>query len=444
VIAGEEPACIAGRLTSYSAKAVDWRVSHFLNGLLRGHDALQNLVSRFGSWSVPIFAAATLALWLAARPGGLPRWKLACVSALTSAGLGLIANQAIGHLWFRDRPYTAHPGQTLLLSAPSQDPSFPSDHATAAFAIALAVLFFSRRVGLAFLAGAAAIGSLRVLVGLHYAGDVLAGVLIGLGAAVFVRLFARTAVERLATLAGRLSDPVLRPVWRFVPRRRPQLALAVVLAASLYGFGQLGEDTEERGSIVRTDDRLAVWIHGHVSDAIVDPGRVITLAGGAVALAILTFIGTAALARTRRYEGAALLLAAFVGAELLNTGLKAAFHRARPHFEHPLAPVPHSYSFPSGHASVSAAVYGALALLAVQAVRSPWARAAIGASAIGLVAAIGASRVVLDVHYLSDVLAGFSIGVAWLSACVLALLTFRGPRRLVLLRVFRSNARAAP
>jgi membrane-associated phospholipid phosphatase len=330
-----------------------------------------------------------------------------------------------------------------LLSAPSHDPSFPSDHATAAFAIAFAVLFFSRPVGLAFLACAGAIGFARVLVGLHYTGDVLAGALVGLSAAVFVRLFARTAVERLVTLAERVSDPVLRPVWRFVPRRRPQVALAVALGASLYGFGQLAEDTGERGSMVRTDDRLAVWIHDHVSEAIVDPVRVITLAGGAVALAVLTFIGAAALARARRYEGAVLLLAAFVGAELLNTGLKEAFHRARPHFEHPVAPVPHSYSFPSGHASVSAAVYGALALLAVQAVRSLWARAAIGASAAGLVAAIGASRVVLDVHYLSDVLAGFSVGVAWLSACVLALLTFRGPRpqRNV---ARRSSARAAP
>jgi hypothetical protein len=58
----------------------------------------------------------------------------------------------ISHLWERPRPFTAHPALTHLLSAPSVDPSFPSDHAAVAIAVAIAVLASSRRAGLLFLA----------------------------------------------------------------------------------------------------------------------------------------------------------------------------------------------------------------------------------------------------------------------------------------------------
>ena len=199
---------------------MDFRVFHFLNGLLAGHGHLQQVVVDFSTWSVPIFAAATAGLWLLARPYGSTRWKLAASSALASAGLGLLAGQVIGKLWFRERPFAAHPGSTLLLVHKSLDPSFPSDHATAAFAIAFAVLFFSIRAGLLFLLAASAIAFSRVLVGVHYPGDVLAGAAVGLLCAAAVATVGRPVLSWAVGLLSRLSDPALATVERRLARPR--------------------------------------------------------------------------------------------------------------------------------------------------------------------------------------------------------------------------------
>jgi hypothetical protein len=81
---------------------------------------------------------------------------------------------------WRKHPFQAHPSQTLLLASPSQEPSFPSDHAVAAFAIAFSVaLVRGRRAGVFFLAAASVVIT-RVFVGLHYPGDIAGGALIRL------------------------------------------------------------------------------------------------------------------------------------------------------------------------------------------------------------------------------------------------------------------------
>jgi undecaprenyl-diphosphatase len=86
----------------------------------------------------------------------------------------------------RKHPFQAHPSQTLLLASPSQEPSFPSDHAVAAFAIAFSVaLVRGRRAGV-FLLAAASVVITRVFVGLQYPGDIAGGALIGLIAALAV------------------------------------------------------------------------------------------------------------------------------------------------------------------------------------------------------------------------------------------------------------------
>ena len=194
-----------------------------MNGSLRGHDLLQDFVEQFGSLSVPLFALAILALWFFARPGGSPRLKNATASALVAAALGMLINQVIGHLWFRERPFATHPHDTLLLTHGSGDPSFPSDHATAAFAIAFAVFFFSRRLGLVFLAAATAIGVSRVLLGLHYPGDVAAGALIGFLSALVVTTLGRPYVETGVRWLSRVSDPVVAGTTRWIATTRRSL-----------------------------------------------------------------------------------------------------------------------------------------------------------------------------------------------------------------------------
>jgi membrane-associated phospholipid phosphatase len=169
--------------------------------------------------AVPLYALATVALWLLARPYGNPRWKLACCSAFLASGVALATNQVISHLWARPRPFTEHPLLTHVLAARTTDPSFPSDHAAAAFAIAFAVLAFSRRGGAMFLVGAALIAVSRVALGMHYPSDVLAGALVGLGSATLVTTLGRPWVVRVVVVVSRVTDPLLRPVWTWCRRR---------------------------------------------------------------------------------------------------------------------------------------------------------------------------------------------------------------------------------
>jgi undecaprenyl-diphosphatase len=170
-------------------------------------------VTTFATLAVPLYAIATVTLWFVSRPPGVSRWRLASVSALVASALALVANQAISHVWDRPRPFTTHVGATHLLSAPSPDPSFPSDHAAAAFAIAFCVLAFSRWAGVGFLSAATLIGLSRIALGMHYPSDVLAGLLVGWAAAMVVVRFGQAPIVRVTALAGRLSDPVVRPVW---------------------------------------------------------------------------------------------------------------------------------------------------------------------------------------------------------------------------------------
>jgi undecaprenyl-diphosphatase len=167
---------------------------------------------------VPLFAAATVALWFLDRPGASYRWKTASVAGMSAAALGLLISQVITHFWQRPRPYVAHPHETILLVSPSHEPSFPSDHAVAAFAIAFVVAFIGKRAGAVFLAGASVLALARVVAGLHYPGDVLGGALIGLVAAVVVLRVGDGRFEPVVRLMSRISDPVVAPAWRGLDR----------------------------------------------------------------------------------------------------------------------------------------------------------------------------------------------------------------------------------
>ncbi len=134
----------------------------------------------------------------------------------------MLANQAIAHLWERPRPFASHPELTHVLGARTTDPSFPSDHAAAAFAIAFTVLVFSRRAGALFLVAATLIGLSRIALGMHYPGDVLAGMLVGLGSSLLVTRAGGPWIARLVVLVSRVTDPLLRPVWNRVRGLSPR------------------------------------------------------------------------------------------------------------------------------------------------------------------------------------------------------------------------------
>jgi membrane-associated phospholipid phosphatase len=194
-----------------------------------------------------------------------------------------------------------------------------------------------------------------------------------------------------------------------------------MLAVSSMLFAQLAEGVAGGGAIVHLDSAVAVWLHTHATGLATGVMSAVTRLGGADVLLAVTLVAVLALLLRRRVAHAALMAAALAGGEALNWALKAAFERPRPAFSDPLATAA-GFSFPSGHAMVSLTVYGALAFVIAAGVKSHRTQALVVGSALALVLAIGFSRVYLGVHYVSDVLAGFSAGLAWLILCALVLL----------------------
>jgi undecaprenyl-diphosphatase len=114
-------------------------------------------------------------------------------------------------------------------------------------------------------------------------------------------------------------------------------------------------------------------------------------------------------------RGALLVVVTLAGAGLLNWLLKFSFARVRPasYFDYPL---PGSPSFPSGHALYAASVFGGLAVLLTARIRNRLPQLAIWFVATLVILLVGVSRVYLGVHYPSDVLAGYAIGIIWVTA----------------------------
>lgn len=194
-------------------RLVDWRLYHSVNTFVGDHSWLGSIFRFIETYGTIALGVAAFALWFLARPGGDPKWKFASGFALASAALGLLVNMAISTIWHRDRPYQTH--HVAHIWGPFKtDASFPSTHASAAFGIAVAVLLLSRLAGYWLLTLAVLVSVGRVIVGEHYPGDVVAGVVVGTLAALVVVRFGRPVIAFFVRLVERVSDPLLAPLWR--------------------------------------------------------------------------------------------------------------------------------------------------------------------------------------------------------------------------------------
>ena len=192
---------------------MDWRIYHAVNRFVDHHSWLGRLFAHIETYGTILIGVAAVALWFLARPGGNRKWKLASASALGAAALGLLVNRLISSAWHRDRPFITHPSAHVF-GPHKTDPSFPSDHATAAIGIATAVLLLDPVAGALFLVLAVLIAVGRVIIGEHYPGDVLGSTVVGVLAAVIVVRLARPVIGFLVGLVERVTDPVLAVVWR--------------------------------------------------------------------------------------------------------------------------------------------------------------------------------------------------------------------------------------
>jgi undecaprenyl-diphosphatase len=197
---------------------MDFNIFQAINDFAANHDWLEDPL-RFMAQDAQFFFVAILAALFFARG----KWRsingrrgvaLAGFSALVALGIG----QVISHLWERARPYEGHQGVHLFIP-PSHDPSFPSDHATAAFALAVAVFAYHRRAGWLMLAMASVVAVARVAVGTHYPGDVVGGALLGtLVALLFVHVSKLRAIGHWAAdLAGSIYEKSTDRLFRRSP-----------------------------------------------------------------------------------------------------------------------------------------------------------------------------------------------------------------------------------
>ncbi len=191
--------------------------------------------------------------------------------------------------------------------------------------------------------------------------------------------------------------------------------LALLLAAA-WLFAELAEGLAPGRAMARVDAALTEAIGRDVGIGTLrffatltrlgDPAWLVAL-GAAIALLLWL--------RSRRVLAAGWVLA-LAGNAVLNPLLKRIFERIRPLHADGLVSAS-GYSFPSGHSSGAMVAYGMLAYLALRTLPRRWHLASLLAAA-ALVYGVGCSRILLRVHYASDVLAGFASGGAWLLVCI--------------------------
>jgi undecaprenyl-diphosphatase len=156
-----------------------------------------------------------------------------------------------------------------------------------------------------------------------------------------------------------------------------------------------------------------------------------TTVGGPVGMPVLATVVAVTLALVwRQWTPIVLVAATAAGSLLMTVAGKDLVGRARPPLVDAVPPYEHSPSFPSGHSLNAAAIGGIVAYLVLRRQRSALARAVTVTVAVAFAVTMGLSRVYLGHHWLTDVLAAWALGVAWLAVVVTAhrlLLTLRPP-----------------
>lgn len=211
------------------------------------------------------------------------------------------------------------------------------------------------------------------------------------------------------------------------------LGFAAVLAAAAL-FAEIAEHlgtATQLGPVGQLDDALSSTLRHTVSRPTLQAFAWVTHFGDTATLTgLCTAVALWLLWRQRRALALGWVLAV-AGNSVLNVSLKGIFERVRPLHEHGLA-MAQGYSFPSGHSSGSVVAYGMLAYVVLRnlpATAPRWVGLPVLLLAASIAFATGWSRVFLQVHYASDVLAGFASGLAWLVVCISGLETVRYRQR---------------
>jgi membrane-associated phospholipid phosphatase len=238
----------------------------------------------------------------------------------------------------------------------------------------------------------------------------------GTGAPTVVEV-AREAGEHASGAAGQRATRAARTD----PERATGLALTLALLVVFVGgvvLALLAVVVRSSDALAGLDSSVAEWGDLHATPWTHDAITLVTYLGDTWTVVIVAVVVAAVeITRTRSRWVVPFLLAVILGDKLLTAGVKELVDRARPELEAVAATL--GPSFPSGHTSTAAASWAAFALVAGR----WWGRRAwpaLAGAAVGIAVAVALSRVLLDVHWLTDVLGGLALGWAWFAACAIA------------------------
>lgn len=191
---------------------MDYRLEQWINGPAGEHATVDWVMRQIASKAEPAFVLFIVLWFLIGWLKGLPRDRQGAITAAIGAGLALLINLVIHSLWERPRPFIAHPATVHVLLSHVADASFPSDHASPSFAIAVVLLFVHRRLGWLAVLAAVAVGYARVYCGDHYPGDILGGAIVGTAVACLLSIWLAGFMAELRRLVDRIIVAIRLPL----------------------------------------------------------------------------------------------------------------------------------------------------------------------------------------------------------------------------------------
>lgn len=161
----------------------------------------------------------------------------------------------------------------------------------------------------------------------------------------------------------------------------------------------------------RWDEAILSWLRQHDQLPRDELVQSLTALGSTAVVSVISAAAGGLLLALKWYRSLACLLVAMIGLGLLNSLLEVGVGRVRPDGAGRFAG--QTDSFPSGHAMMSTTLFLTLALIAARRIGCPTGKAYILACAVAASVLVGLSRVLLGVHYPTDVAAGWSAGAGW-------------------------------
>ena len=208
---------------------------------------------------------------------------------------------------------------------------------------------------------------------------------------------------------------------RLNPETATGLALTLALVLAIGGgllLGVLAYLVRTNSHLIGIDNGIAKWGNRHATATSTRGLNDLTQLGSVyVVVALCLVLAAVETIRQRSVWVVAFIASVMVGEEVLTLSVKQLADRVRPTFNPAAATL--GPSFPSGHSATAAAFYATAALL-IGRWRSRSIRGLLAGLAVGIAVAVASTRVLLDVHWLTDVIAGLALGWAWFAVCGIA------------------------